>query len=543
MHGETDSTGGGASTPNITRRRFLQGAGATTAAVALGAGNAAAGFSTETTIDFQSEIVQDPWINATQTVELTEPDMAQLEHINDSGEVEHLAARGFVIASREDDTTPHNPVTLAAGDLISMEDGNAVPAMEFRKFPRGATYDDDSDADTAEVDVVVLDATHWTTDASSTAGTVSISDGEQGSLLLEVTGTAGDTALATFDLSSVASDDMTITSGMSRKFLAFVRDIETLGGTVEYRLIDSTGTSVTAQDKPRGDTSLVDILAAATGQDIVSQVRAGELEDDQGVSLEDIQKLQIAVIDGDATVRFRGINAERESEWEFGTQEYTNSDGELDTQTLTEPSGDFSITGLDTLKSAPFDNVGVRDIEYDVERRAHALESEANMVRLEDSPTGYEPPKVLEHVIEFEPYSAYDLSTTIDNLVDEVNLPGSRFLAVETATVSTALEDWEDVEDTAWTDKSDLYSSVGAEPEIISAVSTSDITYVRLKILLDEEGDVSVSNYTLEDGAAVSGTGSGGGGFNVQSAIGGVMAAVFGLVAFVKRDVLRGLLG
>lgn len=546
MHGASHSDGGGASNgKTISRRRFLQGAAGTTAAVALGTGLGSAGFATDTTVDFQAGISQDPWINATQEIDLTKPDMVQMEHVADDGTVEHLATRGYVMAQREDDTTPHNPVTLAAGDLISMEGGNAVPALEYRRFPGGSTYDHDTDDTTEEVDVSALDAEHWTTDASNTAGTFSVTDGSEGSLLVEHTGTSGDTAVATFDLSTVASEDATITSGMSRIFLQLVRDIDTLAGTVEYTLQDSTGTSVTTVDDPAGDTSLIDVLSASTGDDQVGQVRVGELESDASVVLEDIQKVIITVLDGDATVRVRGLNAERESEWEFGTQEFTNADGELDSQTLYEPSGTFSITELSTLRTGAFESVGVRNLTLDVERRAHALPAEANMVRVEDSPTGYEPEKVVEHVIQYDPYSAYDLNTTLENLVDEVNLPSSRFLAAETATMDTALEDWEGVEDTTWTDKSDLYSSVGAEPELISTVSNSQITYLRIKVLLDEgDTDVSLSDYTLDDTVAVGrDDGSTDGSFSIESVFGGLIAAGAGLVGYLYKDVLMGLFG
>lgn len=516
---------------NLTRRRALQAAAVTGAAVATGSMPALAEFGDET-VDHTSDYAHDPYINGTVTVETHEPDFNELDYVADDGSTTNLIEHGYIKATEDDPDTPHNPVTLTASDFTT---------GEYTDFPRGAKYDSDGDGDVDSDDdgVRVVDSTHWTKDAAGSAGTGSISDGGDGDSLVISTSsqTSGDTMIFEFDLSTVASEDQTITDGMSRLFLQAVADIVTLesGVTVEFAAIDSGGTEVTATYDPSGDTSTVGVMANATGDAQVGQERIGELENDAAVELADIQKVQVRVNDANAEFTLQGLNLERSSKWEYGTEEYLNSDSEVDTQTIYEPSGAFSIIGLDTLGTA-FDNAEIASVQYDVEMHASELPSEQRHVRLKDLGDAYDRPHEVEAAYEFEAPSAYELDVSHGSVEDEGRFPGRRYLEVGAASGVSDLESWEDVENTSYTDRTDQYSSVGDEVVLLSDVAAADRTVTRHRIEVDgAEADDMLS----AGGAAVAGGSSGGAFANLKTIALGLVAGV----AVWKRKAIAAIFG
>lgn len=519
---------------NITRRRMMQATGAAAAtAVAAGATGPAAA-SHGPSLDFGSSWIDDPYINGSVQVDVTEADMAELEYVADDDTITSLVEHGIVLATEDDADTPHNPVSLMA---------SKIKAPEFEDFPRGITYDHDSDTSTDEEEVSVLDATHWTTDVSGSAGTMSVSNPNDGELRISTSSqTSGDTAIATFDLSTVGSDDATITEGMSRKFLQKIVDVDTLesGVIVEYAIVDSNGTEVTVTIDPSGDTSTVSVASASTGDSQVLQTRAGELETDQSVELSDIQLLKVRVKDANADVTHHGLNLERADEWELGTQEQNDGDGGVEDVTLTEPSGSYSIKSITTLPSWAT-NADILDVTYSVEMRASELPDDQRHVRSVDAPESYDRPIELEYVFEYEWPSAYALETvTASDLRDEVAVASSRYLAVDVATGISDLDDdedddttlWEDVDNVSWTDKSGSMGTVGNDVQLLSSVAAGDRTAARIKVNLDEEEEDAAT--TSGSGAVGAVDGGGGGGGMLKWVLGGVL----GVGVVFRRNIM-----
>lgn len=493
---------------NMGRRRFLAASAALGVAAAAGTGTAAA--QEEVNINFSSDFAHDPYINGVVTVSEHLGEFSTLEYTNDNGETASLMDDGFVLAAEpEDDETPHNPVSLMAADLYRTdEDGDRQRLDEFAAFPRGVTYDAGGDE---EEDVSILDATHWTVDNSGSTGTLSVTDGSNGALDVSIDSqSGGDTAIASFDLSTVGSSDGTITSGIARKFIQVVADVDTLpaGTTVEIALVDSTGGEVVATIDPDGDLSTDSVLIDGTGDSQVGQARVGELG-----SLDDIQEIQLRVLDAAASVTFHGLNFERESAWVFGSQEQTTTDDDgntiVETVEVEEPKGQFSIVDLSSLGGTPFEGASLAEKVLDVEMRASELPDAQIMARIRDTPDTYSRPKEAEVVATFESPSAYSLGVSLENLLVDVPLPQGRYLGAEVATGVSEVETWDDVDGVSWTSRTDSYSSVGDEVELLASVAASDRTLTRHRYLLDEDEANALTSTSSGSGVVMVGGGSG----------------------------------
>ncbi len=529
----------------VSRRRAL-GMGAGAAIALASAGTASAQTETpdaeDVSVNFDSEFVHDPYVNASVTVTEHLGSFSQFEFTNNAGEVADLGDDGFTLARAPDDEdTPHNPVSLKASAFYTDDDGSRTVHDEYGAFPRGVTYDDDGDSDTEEEPVSALDATHWTT-SDATNGSITVADGEDGTLDVSTSSVAsGETVSANFDLSSVGSSDGTITSGVLRKHLQTVVDVDALpsGALVELAVIDSTGAEVTATIDPSADLSEESVFATSTGDAKVGQAPIGELG-----SLEDIEQFEIRVSEADATLTFHGLNLDRESAWTFGSQERqtTNDDDEtiVEVVDVEEPDGDYSITDLGSLDETPFGNAAIAEVTYDAEMRASEMdEDEVNILaRLKETPSTYDRPHEIEIVVEYNPTEAYATSYDFENLLDEVALPQSRYTGVEVATGVAEIEDWEDVEDTSWTSRTSSYDSVGDDVELYSSLASSDRTYTRHRYLLDDdEADDATSSAAVAAVGASGGGGSGGINWGVTGLLGFLAAAA----AWFRKDILGAL--
>lgn len=544
-----DTTNDDLAERQVTRRRALgMGVGA---AVALGTAGTASAQETETegqeiTVNWGSDFAHDAWINGTVTVEEHLGDFSEFDYIADDGERANLEDDGFALAREpDDDSTPHNPVSLAAADFYrTADDGDRERLDEYAAFPRGVTYDD-GDGDDEEAAVSALDATHWSVDNSSTSGTLSVTDGANGSLDVSIDSQAsGDVARATLDLSSVGSTDATITSGVARKFLQTVFDADTLpaGALVEFAVGDSTGGEVVASIDPSGDTSTEAVLSSGTGDSQVGQARVGELG-----TIEDIQTLTIRVKDAAASITLHGLNLERESEWVFGQREETTTDDDgntiVETVDVVSPAGQYSVTSLDSLNGTPFGGVSIAEVVYDVEMRASELPDAQVMARVKDTPDTYSKPKEAEVVAIFDSPSAYALGVSFENFLAEVALPSGRYVGAEVATGIAEIEDWNDVENVSWTSRTEAYDSVGKEVELLSSVTASDRSATRHRYLLDED-EVDALTASSGSSAVVMASGDGGGlGGQINMFLSVALGLLGGLGVWFRKDILGALSG
>lgn len=521
-----------------TRRGFMKAAGvagATAVGIGASAGNAAA--LGDVGIDFSHEYAHDPFVNATITVDSHEPDFEELDYIADDDTRTSLKDSGVVLASNHDESTPHNPVTLKASNFIT---------DEYTAFPRDVKYDSDGDGDVDSDDegVSVLDSTHWTT-TNSTNGTISVTDVTESGPALQVASStvpAGETVKATFDLSTVGSKDATITEGMSRRFLQQVTDIDLLesGVVVTFAVIDSAGNEVTATIDPAGDASTTSVLASSQGDSKVREVRVGELENAQSVTLGDIQKLQIRISEANADLTFHGLNLGKSEQWDFGTEQFLNSDSKVDTRSVYEPTGTFTITSLSTLPTM-FSDAEIKNVQYDAEMRASHLPSDQLHARVNDSPSGYSRPDEVEYVAEFEWPSAYALTVNAGAAEDRQQLPNGRYVDIQVATGINDIDEWSDIEDSiSWTSKKSSYTSIDKLVTLLSSTSSSDRTAVRVRSVHNETESTAMTSTSGSTPQAATTTGGGGGGFSaLKTLLMGGLAAI----GLWKRKAIAALFG
>lgn len=496
----------------MTRRAFTAGVGAA-AATAAGAGTAAAQESDDP--NWSGDYVQSPVIEETVTIDEHSADMdSVLEYINDSGEiVEHSAD----VATREDAETVHNPVTLRADRFAT---------YEYREFPRGETF---TNADDEEEDLNAVDAQHWTVDESGTAGsttleTVTAANGENALHVAASSQGAGDVAKFTFS-------DVDITSGVDRKYIQLVANVVGLGAdtAVYIRAVDSSSNAVETWIDSGADDTALGTIATATGTGITYQAQTGEFS----TSLDDIQEVEITIEDGDADLELPAINLDRESRWEFGSQEYLDSDDEVQSETLYEPSGEFSITSFDTVAEV-FTSSGIMGVTVDVELDVDDLEASVREYRWKDAGR-YDYEERLETLIGYELETAYDLSYDGGRAVDEVLFPGSRYLNSRYSRESE-LPSWDDVGDISWTDETATYEDANVDEEVTltSTVNPGELLVFNFEVLMDSD---EREEATASSGGAGGGPVSSGGGF--FSSIWGILATagagVIGYVMWAKR--------
>lgn len=502
---------------SMGRRAFMAGAAGTAAAV-VATGNVAAASSSD--VNFSTDVVHAPRVQFDVTVEENTGDMSSaLEYINDSGEATSLANAGASLEERPDDSTVHNPVTLRADKFA---------AYEYREFPRGETYDEDGDGD-ANTDLNFVDATHWTTDASGSAGsltleTVTGANGEK-TLRFSASGqSSGDVVKATFT-------DVEITSGIERKYKQIVANVDALAsGAVYYvRVRDSSSTTLESVIDSGADSSAVGTIATATGSGQVYQEQLGEYS----TTLDDIVEIELAIADGDADVTFAGFNLDRESRWEYGSREYKNSDDEIETETVVEPSGTFSITALSTLPDVWL-NSSIMDVQAGIAFNGDEISSSMRRARWGDA-SPYDYPHRLETLLGFEPPTHYALSYANGRAVDEVLFPETRYNSYKFARITDGeLPTWDDVDNdnVSWTDRTSTLESgeIGKDVEVTASVSSTEMWVAYPDVLLDDKQKETATSSSTGGGAG--GPVGGGGGF-FGSTMSIVLTALGGLGAYL----------
>jgi hypothetical protein len=514
MSGENRATTGEqAETTNVldaelSRRRAMQ-AGLAAGAAAVGIGAGAGSAAAASTVNYgDSEVAHDPRFLGTVTVEDHESDMSELQYVADDGSVVDLQEHGIVLRQRPDTdtTTAHNPVSLMA---------SAFETDEFWAFPRGVTYDDDGDDSTDEVDVSALDSTHYST--SGSALTVENPDDHE---LRFVTSSISSENTATLDLSTVGSTDGTIDDGIDRKFFQVVADVDQLnaGALVEARITSTGGSTktVTVVDSD-GDTSTEGVLFSATGDSKVGEARLGELSTD----ISDIETVTFAFSGGDVDLTLHALNLEKETRWQFGEQEIVNSDDEIETETVEGPSGQFSITSLQTLDGTPFEDAAITSVDYEAEMRASEMPAANHYVEVSDAER-YDEPKKAKVARVFEWPTAYTLSTSVDKLVDEVELPQTRYVQVAVAVGASEIDELSDTDDLSTTSRTSNYDAIGNDVDMATAVTSGDRVISVHEVLLTES---EASSFTASSSGAAVAVGSGGGNNGLLAVVGGGLIA------------------
>jgi hypothetical protein len=525
-----DTADGHGSRVPMARRTFMATAAAS-AATAAGLGTAAAQGGD---LNFDTDMTPDPRIRGLVTVAEVGPNMAQLEYINDGGTVESLEDYGGMLAADDDDTAAYNPVTLQAG-------AGGIGADTFGALPRDEQYDESGDG-SANTDVSVLDPTHWSTDETSTAGTISVADAEsQGgvdSLRVSTSSqSSGDTAVATFDGSYVSLAD-----NIDQREIQIGVDVDVLDSStvVEFVLEDGSGNTVTVSIDDGLTLSDADVVADGTGPAYVYQASVGDVNPD---TLNGIEKFRINVTDGNADVSLFWIDVERTEKLSLGTEEYENNDGNYETQELREPQGAYTIQELGSLDQA-FSSATIYEVQYDAQFRASAAPGSWIDYQFEDAGR-YDQDHKFRAVYNLDLPTAFDLSWSLDDMVVAQSHGSNRYLTVETASESEqqTLEDTADDSSTSWTSRTSRFDGqIGSQVTLTGAPSASAVEAVYYNVLVNEGERSEMEAAGETEGAGGGPTGGGGGGLldTITSVPGMIITGIISALGLRSLGIIGG---
>ncbi|WP_050037915.1 MULTISPECIES: hypothetical protein [unclassified Haloarcula] len=412
-----------------------------------------------------------------------------------------------------------NPYSFVATD---------IEVADYGVFPRKSAESDNSAS--------ALDASEWSTTVSDTTNTaLSASDVETApgvdAVNIATGGSmgAGDTATATYSNFSVTSDE-------KKRYLQVAMDVNQLdtAATVDVRVVDENGDYYVAEVNA-SRSSGEDLIGSAQGEGYVFQRQLGDMElvaAGDG-TFDNIEKTEIVIADADADVSVAAVNVQKMSTWDLGTQlEDTDGDSELEESDILEISspGAVSITSLDSMGQT-FQKGTIHDLTIDF--ASNRSDRDADEIVTEFNQTNQRPGYYGTATI-YMPTglpSAYELS-----YADVKTTQTQAFLADRYIEVSYA----EGVGDTApknissWTDITSSFSSQGANVTVDDTLQPGQTNYVVLNLQLQENEFKNTKNAFATAGAAVMGPGGSGGGLGSIPLVGGALATLGSLWAYVK---------
>jgi hypothetical protein len=504
----------------LTRRTFIKGATATLAATGTAtAQDTTTEGETEWTegrsdLDFGSDYVPNP--------EFGEDPLTKDRHRMEWGT--GLDALGTYLDDNNEQAElgGYVPTEDTANVLTVRADKFAAP--DLYDFPRETQYDKDGDGDEDEP-VRALDATHWAT-SSGTNSSISVADADADvpqALEVDATVASGEQATAAFDLSSFGA---TITDSAEKRFLAGVANLTlTSGTTVKVVAIDDDGDEKELKADPSGDESNLDTFATAGGNGIVFQQRMGDLATSGSGdgSFDSIQKIEIRVLEADGTITLTALNAEKMSEWVFGSYlQNEDTDSEERVERVRPGPGIFNVTDFGTLSSAlRSDDAVVYNPEFHFRYTLEGGERAFEYRFIEASDyQGYE--WRLQVRAKREVPQQYELKHTGISWTDDVTAPANRYIDVWTAE-GVENTDFEDIDDTSKASHAGDYDSRGADVTLRSSVQ-ADTEY-------GFGADILVTDANRDDATSDASSGAGGGGAppEDQSSGSGILAVIMSI--------------
>jgi len=412
-----------------------------------------------------------------------------------------------------------NPYSFVATD---------IEVADYGTFPR-------KDAESGN-SASALDASEWSTTVSDTSNTaLSASDIETApgvdAVNIATGGSmgSGDTATATYSNFSVTSDE-------KKRYLQVAMDVNQLdsGATVDVRVVDENGDYYAAEVNP-SRSSGEDLIGSAQGEGYVFQRQLGDMSlvaNGDG-TFDNIEKTEIVIADGDADVSVAAVNVQKMSTWDLGTQlKDTNSDSELEETTLREVSspGAVSITSLDSMGQT-FQKGIVHDLTIDfvsnrTDRDADDIVTNFNQT---DQRPGYYGTATI-YVPTGLP-SAYELSYANVQTSHTQSFLADRYIEVSYA---EGVGDTAPKNISAWTDITSSYTSQGANVTVDDTLQPGQTNYAVIKLQLQENEFQTTQDAFATAGAAVMGPGGGGGGLGSIPLVGGALATLGGVWAYIK---------
>ena len=411
-----------------------------------------------------------------------------LQYYDDAGDAAQLPA--------SPNASNDNPVTLTATD---------IDFQERNEFPR-------LDAEDGENSASALDDSEWTVSGAS----VSSSTTAPGVDALNYVGTAS-SDLATYSNVSVADGE--------KSYITLAADINSAAGTPTLQLTDGDGdyVEVTLYDST-ADAENDSVLANSTGEGKVLQHQVGDLEV-QGTGDGTFGSTEEITVNGEIDADVSVLDAERTRELTFGERaEDTDDDDELETVTITEPRGEYAVTGMDTLDDVMSDAT-IYGVTVDAEFQASDLQDDEDVSAEFSESSDYPQWDQLGQIsYRLELPTAFDLSYSNTELVDDPELPGERYKTVEVAE-ATGDTGFDDID--SWSDVTDSYGS--SEVTLDSTVSSGTVYAVSYDVVLTN-GEVDTIESAVGGGAGPMDSGNGGLWDKIISIPGGIVAAVLGIL-------------
>ncbi|QKY18303.1 hypothetical protein [Halorubrum sp. CBA1229] len=382
-----------------------------------------------------------------------------LQYYDDSGEPAQLPAS----VNESND----NPITVTATD---------IDFDQRDEFPRNDDEDGDNSAS-------ALDSSEWTASGATVSDTTTAPSTDA----LNYAGTASSDS-ATYG--NFSNDDA------EKGYITIAADVISASGTPTLRVNDADGDYVEVElYNSSADEDADAVLANSTGEGQVLQAQIGDLPV-QGSGDGTMDTAEEVVISGDIDADFSVIDTERTRELQFGERlEDTDDDDELETVTVTQPNGAYSVADMDgfdeVMDSAVFHGVTV-DAVFQASDLQDDGDVSASFTQDNDYPN-WDQVASIDYKIELP--TGFDLSYANTELVDEPTLPDERYQTVEVAE-DVGDTDFEDID--SYSDVTDSYGS--SEVTLDSTVSSGTEYAVSYKLTLTN-GEVDAMQMTSGGGA------------------------------------------
>lgn len=453
-------------------------------------------------INTDADSAHDPYIAGSVTISEHSMGDDPLVYENNQGETDNLPAKVNDSAA--------NPYSVTFSD---------VETDAYTDFPVNTKTETEDSA---------LNASGWATDASGSAGSITVSDTTTApsveAIQISTSGqTNTDSANASFNGFSVDSD-------AQKRYMSLVLDVSTLdsGANVSIRAIDDDGDYVHAEIDADDNASTGNTIANSTGEGYVFQQQVGEMSvyGSGDGTMGAINSTTVVVEDGNADISIAGMDLEHTSAWTLVDQKYDESgDGDKDsTRTLTQvnTSGAVEFSDMGSFGS-DFSSATLHDLSVEF----HAYSSmqpededhETWNVSYMDA-EGY--PSFDWMVDDYRRLSvptAYDLSYANLELRSKQPVPENRYQTVRYGT-STGDTDFQNV---SYTDDTSSFSDNGEEVVLATGLSAGQEAVVNFEYLVTQ-GEYDALTTTMSGGGApVEEDGSGIGSIPL---IGGVLTAI-----------------
>lgn len=381
----------------MTRTKFRALAAALVAVLIVSAGMVG-GVSAQTVEEpnYSSDMVGDQFIDEDRldiaAWNASEMDSVKMAY-DDAGEAQPLP-----IEFNDSEDASANQIAYAL-DNVEVDD--------FGIFPRKDVETDN--------EASALDASEWTTDESSTAGSGTVSDvttaaGVDAVEIATSSQTAGDTFVASYSNFSIDTDAPKRVAMIGVNVDVLETDTE---ATIAF--VDSDGDTKELLINSSLSAGADDVIANQTGDGYFTQEKLADLptEGSGDGTLDGIEHMNVTVTDGNVDADVFMSDVEKKGEITLGEEKVdTDDDDELETETFSEviTPGEIEVHSIDSLPPM-FDDAIIHDLGLlEVQWTSSAREATHNRVTYSDAEAygGYETQG--EYYTRLEIYSWIDLT-------------------------------------------------------------------------------------------------------------------------------------